>query len=252
MSLFISNVRQLHKYLHLDYASKIAEKLRKKRDDEETEDDFGYDEENMRLSASMDVYLKNVKDDIVAKSSRNLVPQDDEDDNDQEDRMKEYRRSFLARTKSSFLLLTSTFVSTHENQSDADNADFNGKLRTLVLERLALIIQHEILVQKNHIVTTACKPRFDGVTITFPNMKSVALKWFIPRKAREAFVLAIADMLLKFGKLGIQRGELFNLPPFEFHRLLMPVIAAMEPLSVMQTWLASTELLMEEVDWNEG
>ena len=138
------------------------------------------------------------------------------------------------------------------NATEKQDEERLQRMRALVQERLALIIQHEILNRsRDETLTPNTK---DEITIRFPRMKQVMEEWLIPRGIKDSFMVVTAMAYMTVGKNGIKRGDLFKLTPFEFQRMFMPVVANMESSTQMhnmyQTWLASTQALSEKMDWN--
>ena len=59
------------------------------------------------------------------------------------------------------------------------------------------------------------------------------------------------NLLICLGKEAIKSGQLFELSPSTFHQLFLPIMAEMMNTDISETWLASTEVLTEEMGWNE-
>lgn len=136
-----------------------------------------------------------------------------------------------------------------EMEDPTDDTTISQLLRMLVQERLALIILYEIILQENSTHVTSQRKQYNILSLRFPHMKEVAEKWFIPLCARESLSIVTLDILMTFGTEGLKQGKLFELPSEKFQRILMPLMAAMVPSDIMETWLASTEILIENVEW---
>uniref|UniRef100_A0A7S0AQD8 Uncharacterized protein n=1 Tax=Minutocellus polymorphus TaxID=265543 RepID=A0A7S0AQD8_9STRA len=86
------------------------------------------------------------------------------------------------------------------------------------------------------------------MSITIDRLKAVLDKWSIPRRARKAFRAVAFESLYFVGERGlIVRGAdaLYDLTPFEFHRLFAPLLAAMGDADTMEGWLENTNVLAE-------
>lgn len=86
------------------------------------------------------------------------------------------------------------------------------------------------------------------LSVTIDSLPDTADKWLVPRRARKAFRAVAFEALYFVGEHGlITRGAdaLFDLTPFEFHRLFSPLLAAMGDADTMEGWLATTNILAE-------
>jgi len=116
-------------------------------------------------------------------------------------------------------------------------------LRVLTQERLAEIIAIEVAGYQ-----TSVNIQENTMSITIDRLNPVLDKWTIPRRARKAFRTVAFESLYFVGERGlIIRGAdaLYDLTPFEFHRLFAPLLAAMGDADTMEGWLDNTNVLAE-------
>jgi hypothetical protein len=116
-------------------------------------------------------------------------------------------------------------------------------MRALVQERMAEIIAIDIAGSQSNIEIME-----NTLSVTIDSLPDTADKWLVPRRARKAFRAVAFEALYFVGEHGlITRGAdaLFDLTPFEFHRLFSPLLAAMGDADTMEGWLATTNILAE-------
>jgi hypothetical protein len=116
-------------------------------------------------------------------------------------------------------------------------------LRCLVQERMAEIIAMDIAGFQSSIEIME-----NTLSVTIDSLPSTADKWLVPRRARKAFRAVAFEALYFVGEHGlITRGAdaLFDLTPFEFHRLFSPLLTAMGDADTMEGWLDTTNILAE-------
>jgi Ion channel len=116
-------------------------------------------------------------------------------------------------------------------------------LRALVQERFAEIIAIDIAGYQSCIEIKDCT-----FTVTMDELKKVAEKWLIPRRARRAFRAVAFEALYFVGEHGlITRGAeaLFSLSPIEFHQIFSPLLASFGDAESMESWLEHTQALAD-------
>jgi hypothetical protein len=140
------------------------------------------------------------------------------------------------------------FVVLRSNSSCSDHSSNTSRppleLRLLVLERLAAIIANDVTG-----ISSSIEIQQDTLSITLNNVKHIAQKWLVPRRALKAFRSVAFECLYFIGEHAlITRGvsALFDLSPMEFHKLFHPLLAAMGDAETLETWLASTEIMAEQ------
>jgi hypothetical protein len=143
-----------------------------------------------------------------------------------------------------FMSLRSTTLSTisHTLQPHAKKKP-SFALRCLVQERMAEIIAMDIAGFQSNIEIVD-----NTLSVTIDSLPQTADKWLVPRRARKAFRAVAFEALYFVGEHGlITRGAdaLFDLTPFEFHRLFSPLLAAMGDADTMEGWLSTTNILAE-------
>jgi len=144
--------------------------------------------------------------------------------------------------------------SMNEDESDYSFGNSNGKepsfaLRALVIKRMALIIINEIVGHNYNVVIKG-----SSLTVNFFTLKEIATKWMIPRRAREAFRRVAFEVIMYVGSRNLmQEGSdhLFSFSSAEIHKIFLPLIVAMGKSSMMETWLASTDLLAMKLERSE-
>jgi hypothetical protein len=116
-------------------------------------------------------------------------------------------------------------------------------LRVLVQERMAEIIATDIAGYQS-----AIDIKENTLSVTIDTLQDSADKWLIPRRARKAFRAVAFEALYFVGEHGlITRGAdaLYDLTPFEFHRLFNPLLASLGDAETMEAWLATTDTLAD-------
>ena len=280
LSLFLSNVAQAYKRLNAKHVLNIELKLRKqsKNTDQVIAPTITVGESNISDYDSLDQYdtmrsyLEKVKKDLLdnhVKYSKDSPQDASTYDISQLTKSTRRRLSFFGalprnKFKSASVLFFEAKGRMNNNEKNkcqegmesdtkkdcSIKARFSNNLRVLVQERIALIILHEILLIEGCIDVAVTK-RHGVVQVIFPNMKQIAEKWLIPRRARESFAIVTMNLLIGLGKEAIKSGQLFELSPSTFHQLFLPMMAEMMDSDISETWQASTEVLAEEMGWNE-
>jgi hypothetical protein len=118
-------------------------------------------------------------------------------------------------------------------------------LRTLVLERLANIIAHEVAGSQS---TTDTDDNI--LTVTLLKLKDIAMKWMIPSNAQKSFFSVCTQALYFVGvhTLEIRRSAaLLELTSYDFHVLFGPFLANMGSSDDMENWLKATNILAMEL-----
>jgi len=117
-------------------------------------------------------------------------------------------------------------------------------LRTKIQKRLAFIICKDFCNAQSII-----EVKGDRIITTFSSWKAAAEKWNIPKKAKGAFRSLSFELFLLIGMHDISiRGidAILDLKPDDFQRLFNPVLAVMGSAECMESWLLSTEPLMNK------
>ena len=114
-------------------------------------------------------------------------------------------------------------------------------LLVLVQERFAYIIANEIAGCHSHVQINN-----DTAALTVDTLSRTAKKWYIPRRARKAFLTVTFETILYVGDYQlVSQGadSILTLSPFEFHELMSPLLAAFGDAGTMEGWMARTEHL---------
>lgn len=233
------------------HTQRIREKLKRKRSKESSTPKNSNDNEAIDTCESMGSYLAKIKSEIISEQTNITQATPDE------------CNTCSKISNVSAVSLVSSFV-IHDQTKEKDSNDADGhehinemrmqKLRALAQERLALIIQHEVISQNDD--ETFIPKGKDQITMRLPHMKEVLERWLIPRQSLNSFMVVSSLAYMTVGKNGIKRGDLFRLSPVEFQRLFIPVVASMESSmqtsELYQTWLVSTEALYEKMRWDQA
>lgn len=251
MSKFLSNVNRVYRKIYVMHSNRIENCLRKNlyASTSENKNESQSDEKSTDLpvNISMSRHLRKTKSYLMENEIKS-TPQDIVPgmlNTDLPDKSRPGLNIILRRNDK----LSNEIKS--EIEDPTDDSTVSQHLRMLVQERLALIMQYEIILKENSTQITSQRKQYDILSLRFPHMKGVADKWLIPLRAREALSIVTLDVLMSFGMEGLIEGKLFELPSEKFQRLFIPVMAAMEPSEIMETWLASTEILIENVQWKD-
>jgi len=197
------------------------------------------DDSQSQIVPSASVSTMSTMKDVLAKIRRNVMKEEAS------------RRSFhISRPESEFLSIRSSKTVQHTlEQQTILKPSF--ALRALVQERFSEIIAVDLAGYSSNI-----EIHENTLSVTIDKLKQTADKWLIPRRARKAFRAVTFEALYFVGEHGlVTRGAdaLFDLTPFEFHRLFASLIAAMGDAETMEGWLASTEVMADdELRGSEG
>lgn len=260
MSQFVSSLNRLYRSINEKHTDKIYARLKKMKEFEDSNqmNETSCDEESSEPTAicshknlSISEYLYHTKSQMhqnrVMRTQKGAlhdkIPQDCSKDSNE-------RPIHTSSTESQETKSTVHDENVEIAVTPRKDTKASSYLRLLVQERIAQIIQYEILLRENSVISSSQRKKYDTITVHFLEMKEVAEKWLIPLRARESFAVVTMDLLITFGKDGLRRGQLFDQPHTRFQRIFMPVMAAMEPLTILETWLASTEMLItNDLNW---
>ena len=127
-------------------------------------------------------------------------------------------------------------------QKQSDNKP-SLELRMRVQERVAKIIAEEVAGYQTDVTIKG-----STVSLTISTLHETAEKWKIPPQAWKAFRAISFRCLLFVGERDLisDGGEaLLSLNAIEFHGIFSPMLAAMGDGSMMDEWLAKTDILAE-------
>jgi len=233
LSLYLSNIAKIYLELHLLHISRIEKKLRKMRPSLKEQglvkSDHSYTDgsspatqpsgsegDKITLqSGDGKAKSKSMRDvmNTARKIERRQIPQD-------------YVHIPILQTTSEDVLVPSL------------------SLRTKIQKRLAFIICKDFCNAQSII-----EVKGDRIITTFSSWKAAAEKWNIPKKAKGAFRSLSFELFLLIGMHDISiRGidAILDLKPDDFQRLFNPVLAVMGSAECMESWLLSTEPLMNK------